>query len=414
MPRNALEPLNASISILDPETTAGFKDLLIKKKEQAVDKSAPATLEQMIQQALKNNPDIRVAEVKVREAQAERERTRLKVAADLGELLADIAAAKAAQREGSDRYLRAKVLYEKKALSKEDLNGALLTFEKLEAEWAAKKAKLPYLMGKVAFEEKDAKGKTEGELTADALKNNPDILIAESKVQAAEAELNRIRIRVMADLAGLDAELHAARIQVKAAEASFERFKRLLAARAVSQEEYDAQITTLEKAKADLAVKEAKLPYLLGKQSAAADPNLGYYPPALALIQRGRSAVNTAAAVDEAIQKLWFQRFVDSGTVVTDEEFLRRAMLDLHGRVPTQEEMKSFRKRCRRKIAAQNGSKSRRRWCATAFGSTSVTRFPSSRMAIHTWCRSRHTSWIGAPAWPRGRDAADRRKRARP
>jgi multidrug resistance efflux pump len=308
-----------------------------KKLENARAEQMAESLEEMLQQALKNNPDIRVAEAKVRETQAERERTRLYVAGEVQSLLADINAAKNAEKEGYDRWVRAKTLYDKGALAIEELKGAELTRDKLANEAASKKAKLPYLVGKVAF---DDKGPIAGNLAADSLKSNPDILVADTKVQAAEAELNRTRLRVTADIGGLDAELQAARFQVKAAELSFERMKRLLAMSAVSKEDYEAVVSSLEKAKADLAVKEAKLPYLLGKQSA----NIGFYEPALALIHRGKSNANAAAAVDEAIKKVWFQKFLDSGTVVSDEEFLRRAMIDLQGRVPTPEEMKAFLK----------------------------------------------------------------------
>src|ERR1700722_20375703 len=72
-----------------------------KKLEKAREEQKAASLEEMIQQALKSNPDIRVAEVKVREAQAERERTRLQVVGQVENQLAEIAAAKAAHQEGA-------------------------------------------------------------------------------------------------------------------------------------------------------------------------------------------------------------------------------------------------------------------------------------------------------------------------
>src|SRR5436309_9636032 len=48
-----------------------------KKSSVEPTKKAPATLEELLAQALKANPDIRVAEAKLREAEAELNRTRL-------------------------------------------------------------------------------------------------------------------------------------------------------------------------------------------------------------------------------------------------------------------------------------------------------------------------------------------------
>jgi hypothetical protein len=59
----------------------------------------PASLEQHIAEALKNNPDIRVAETKVRETEAELARTRMRVTSDITTLNAEILAAQAGERE---------------------------------------------------------------------------------------------------------------------------------------------------------------------------------------------------------------------------------------------------------------------------------------------------------------------------
>jgi Protein of unknown function (DUF1549) len=115
------------------------------KKEQA---KKTDTLEQLIAEALKNNPDIRVAETKVFAADAEAARTRLKLVSEITSLHADIEAAQAGVNEGKERLNRAKELYRQKVISKEDLAAAELTYVKQRAELASLQAKLPYLLGR--------------------------------------------------------------------------------------------------------------------------------------------------------------------------------------------------------------------------------------------------------------------------
>jgi hypothetical protein len=122
------------------------KDKPEGKKEPA----KPAALEQLIAEALKNNPDIRVAEAKSREAAAELDRVRLKVASHVAILHADIKAAEASLAEGKSRYDRAMLLYKQNAIAVEEVESAKLTMLKLESELAAAKAKLPYLLGRQA------------------------------------------------------------------------------------------------------------------------------------------------------------------------------------------------------------------------------------------------------------------------
>ena len=135
--------------------------------------------------------------------------------------------------------------------------------------------------------------------------------------------MNRTRLRVVEEISSTHAEIQAARALVDEAIARYERMKRLSDVKAVEDNVVGESLSRLLKTKADLAVKETKLPYLLGKQSVVIDANLGYYPPGLALIVRGKSGMSAA---------------------ISDEEFLRRATLDLHGRVPTVDEMKAFLK----------------------------------------------------------------------
>src|SRR5207244_9643069 len=91
---------------------------------------------------------IRVADAKVREAEAEGQRTRLKVAGDLASLHADLTAARLAEEQGLLRYERAKSLYLKKVIPEAELDLAHVTYQNLSAKRASLEAKLPFLLGR--------------------------------------------------------------------------------------------------------------------------------------------------------------------------------------------------------------------------------------------------------------------------
>ncbi len=112
-------------------------------------------------------------------------------------------------------------------------------------------------------EEKDKA--TLEDLLAEALKNNPDLRVANAKVQEAEAELNRTRLTVLQKVATFYASRKAAQAKVAEAEQRFARMKALLASSAISQEEYRLAEQSLRTAKAELELVEADLPGLLGR-----------------------------------------------------------------------------------------------------------------------------------------------------
>src|SRR3984957_10391985 len=68
-------------------------------------------------------------------------------------------------------------------------------------------------------EKKPAKKSLLEEMLEQALRNNPDIKVAEAKLHEAEAELNRTRLAVTQKVATLYAALDAARKGVEVAEA---------------------------------------------------------------------------------------------------------------------------------------------------------------------------------------------------
>jgi hypothetical protein len=137
------------------------------------------------------------------------------------------------------------------------------------------------------------------ELLSEALRNNPDVRVAEAKFREAEAELNRARMLALQKVVAAQHNVDAATNGVKTAEASvrlseakldeakvrFARIEKVRATGGVAAEEVDqaraavlqAQAdleiarANLQAAKADVARAQAALPYLLGKAPANAE-----------------------------------------------------------------------------------------------------------------------------------------------
>jgi hypothetical protein len=103
------------------------------------------------------------------------------------------------------------------------------------------------------------------DLLAQALKDNPDIRVAEAKLHEADAELDRTRLQVMQKIVTLHADLQRARAKVASAESQFKRCQQLHERKAIDEAVLDEAQNSLAAAKADLASLETQLPALLGK-----------------------------------------------------------------------------------------------------------------------------------------------------
>jgi hypothetical protein len=116
--------------------------------------------------------------------------------------------------------------------------------------------------------EAPAKSKLEQMLEL-ALKNNPDLRVAEAKAREADAEVSRTRLAVTQKVVLLYNGIEAARANVQLAEKQLERLRRLAAqGLGVDQVATDEGEVKLRQAKADLAKLEAEVPYLLGQPNA--------------------------------------------------------------------------------------------------------------------------------------------------
>jgi hypothetical protein len=159
------------------------------------------------------------------------------------------------------------------------------------------------------------------QLIAEALKNNPDVRVAEAKVHEAEAQLARTRTLVAAEISALQAELKAVQVTVDGAMARYQRMKELAQLKSIDAKVVDESLLSLMKAEAELAVKQAKLPFLLGKPT--------------------QTRWKVTHIIDQSIHKAWEQNISDAK--ITDDEFIRRAMLDILGRTPRPQEIAKFK-----------------------------------------------------------------------
>ncbi len=103
------------------------------------------------------------------------------------------------------------------------------------------------------------------EMLAKALKDNPDIRVAEAKVREAEAELNRIRLQVVQKVVTLHHALEAQKSAIEAVAAQLERAAELKARGAAPAAEVARLQSVSISEKAKLAAIEAEVPYLLGR-----------------------------------------------------------------------------------------------------------------------------------------------------
>ncbi len=77
------------------------------------------------------------------------------------------------------------------------------------------------------------------ELLSAALKHNPDVQVAQAKVQEAEAELRRVRLGLLQRIVEANTSLDASRANVALSEATLKRLEKLAQAGNVSTEEVE-------------------------------------------------------------------------------------------------------------------------------------------------------------------------------
>jgi hypothetical protein len=125
----------------------------VRVEEEDVPKAKPAPvkskLEEMLAEALKNNPDIRVAAANVTLAEAELNRTRLQVTQKVIALHAALASQQAEVAYRQSQYERIKKLEESKSVSSEIVQEAQQKLAAAKAKLAEVESQMPSLLGKV-------------------------------------------------------------------------------------------------------------------------------------------------------------------------------------------------------------------------------------------------------------------------
>lgn len=107
----------------------------------------PMTLEQMKAALLKNNPDLRLAEAKLRLAEAKFARTRDQLLSKLEIAYAEVEAARRAEDEARIRYLRAIELFNNKSMGAQEFGSNQLAYFTIRETARLAEARLQALVG---------------------------------------------------------------------------------------------------------------------------------------------------------------------------------------------------------------------------------------------------------------------------
>ena len=116
--------------------------------------SKPDSLEELQAEALKNNPDIKVALAQVRLAEAKLDQVRAKLRSELPLTCAELEAARAGFAEASERYQRTQKMQERCGGYKEELAGAKLTIDRLQHELVVRESQLQFLLGRPSVQKR--------------------------------------------------------------------------------------------------------------------------------------------------------------------------------------------------------------------------------------------------------------------
>jgi hypothetical protein len=177
--------LLVGVTVVAQQPAAQPKDTKEKKADQTPQQGS---LEDLLSEALRNNPDIRVAEAKVREAEAELQRTRIATAQKVAGLHASIEIARKVRDEAEQRYVTARTLHQRGggAMPLEDMRAADLAWKRAIFEVVKLEGEMPALLGKMPGKLGDDK------LKADAGSSVTERTLYWSQLQRA-AELEAIK-----------------------------------------------------------------------------------------------------------------------------------------------------------------------------------------------------------------------------
>jgi len=165
-----------------------------------------------------------------------------------------------------------------------------------------------------------------------ALANDPDVKVAQAKIQLAEAEMAKAKQAVVLKVLTLIATVQELKSQVAAHTRKVENTQRLVKAAAIPQEEVDLERSKLESAKSALAKAEMELKLLTGGMQKEVGANSGFRDATLSNDQ-GLAALK------------WFDRRMKGEQAATGPIPDRiRAALDKPVKLGTKGEQVSFAK----------------------------------------------------------------------
>ncbi len=232
----------------------------------------PTALEELQNEALKNNLDMRVSEAELRLAEARHVRDRGELIARVTNAVADTEAARAGLKEAEQRWERVKKLQDAKEVGADEVGAAQLTQLKFKRALEAAEIQLRLLLrdsktlgvvDKVLDVEK---------LHAAALKNNPEMRVAEAQLRLAEATFAGARATLQAKVAAAHAEVQAARAAEAEGDERLKRAKVLFERKTISLEDYQPHVMIAQKLRDESIAVEARLHHMLGRTGAVKSP----------------------------------------------------------------------------------------------------------------------------------------------
>jgi hypothetical protein len=117
------------------------------------------TLEDVLTAALRSNPDLRVAEAKVHEAEAELQRVRVQVIQKMVKLQSDLQSQREQLKTAEENYRRSQELFSKGFAAGGDLQASRAALEKAKSDLAGSEAQVPYILGPSARKAAPGDGK---------------------------------------------------------------------------------------------------------------------------------------------------------------------------------------------------------------------------------------------------------------
>ncbi len=217
----------------------------------------PATgVDAVIASALRNHPDVRVAEANRLLAEAELEQTKLAVTKRVSAAYAKVDAAKI-KYEARAKNQKLVEMYHS-AGANQQLLQSTADFADAKAEIALADEDLKAAVGSAKTPSTAAEG------VAVALKQHPDIKVAEAKVAVAAAELDQARLTVTQRVGPAFARIQTAKVKVAAAEDDLNRVAGMVKKGIVSKAEADRADAAVLASKAELATAEAELKAVTG------------------------------------------------------------------------------------------------------------------------------------------------------